>query len=40
MFGQMERDRSKRYEPKAELERFRVFQEFEDRFLSLFQRPG
>ena len=40
LFEQAESDRSKAYELKAELDRLRVFQEFEDRFLGLFQKPG
>jgi len=33
-------DRSRAYELKQELDRLKVFQEYEDRFLDLFKKPG
>ncbi|QDV42455.1 PAC2 family protein [Stieleria neptunia] len=39
LFAQAADDRSKAYELKNELDRLGVFEEFEDRFLDLFQRP-
>jgi uncharacterized protein len=40
LFNQAERDRSKAFELKRELDRLKVFKEFEDRFLDLFKKPG
>lgn len=40
LFQQAGQDRSKAYELKAELDRLKVFEEFEDRFLDLFGNSG
>jgi len=40
LFEQAERDRSKAFELKQELDRLRGFKEYEDRFLDLFKKPG
>jgi proteasome assembly chaperone (PAC2) family protein len=40
LFEQAANDRSKAYELKRELDRLNVFQDYEDRFLDLFQDPG
>jgi len=40
LFTEAAKDRSKAYELKAELDRLRVFERYEDRFLDLFQNPG
>lgn len=37
LFHQVQKDRSKAYELKAELDRLRIFDEYEDRFLDLFK---
>lgn len=39
LFAEVERDRSKAYELKRELDRLDIFAEYEDRFLDLFQKP-
>lgn len=39
LFREAAEDRSKAYELKAELDRLKVFEEYEDRFLDLFQPP-
>jgi uncharacterized protein len=39
LFAEAARDRSRAYELKQELDRLKVFHEFEDRFLDLFQEP-
>ena len=39
LFEQAGKDRTKAYELKAELDRLKVFSEYEDRFLDLFQDP-
>ena len=39
LFRQAQRDRSKAYELKQELDRLGVFREYEDRFLDLFNKP-
>lgn len=39
LFEQARRDRSRAYELKQELDRLKVFHEFEDRFLDLFKEP-
>lgn len=39
LFAQASQDRSKAYELKATLDRLKVFEEYEDRFLDLFQKP-
>jgi proteasome assembly chaperone (PAC2) family protein len=39
LFAEAERDRSKAYELKQELDRLEVFQTYEDRFLDLFKTP-
>lgn len=39
LFEQAKKDRSKAYKLKADLDRLNVFEEFEDRFLDLFQDP-
>jgi hypothetical protein len=39
LFAQAREDRSKAYELKSELDRFNVFQEYENRFLDLFKKP-
>jgi uncharacterized protein len=40
LFEQAEKDRSKAFELKQELDRLRVFKDYEDRFLDLFKKPG
>ncbi len=40
LFAQAAADRSKAFELKAELDRLRLFTQYEDRFLDLFRRPG
>ena len=40
LFDQARSDRSRAYELKQELDRLKVFQQFEDRFLDLFKKPG
>jgi hypothetical protein len=40
LFGQAEKDRSKAFELKQELDRLGVFKEYEDRFLDLFKQSG
>jgi proteasome assembly chaperone (PAC2) family protein len=40
LFSQAQRDRSKAYELKSELDRLGVFRDYEDRFLDLFKNPG
>jgi predicted ATP-grasp superfamily ATP-dependent carboligase len=40
LFAQARTDRSKSYELKQELDRLQVFEEYEDDFLDLFQKPG
>jgi proteasome assembly chaperone (PAC2) family protein len=40
LFEQAEKDRSKAFELKQELDRLGVFKEYEDRFLDLFKKPG
>jgi proteasome assembly chaperone (PAC2) family protein len=40
LFEQAAKDRSKAFELKQELDRLGVFQEYEDRFLDLFKKPG
>jgi uncharacterized protein len=40
LFTQAEKDRSKAFELKQELDRLGVFAEHEDRFLDLFKKPG
>lgn len=39
LFEQSRRDRSKAYELKRELDRLRVFEQYEERFLDLFKNP-
>ena len=39
LFKQAQRDRSKAYELKRELDRFGLFAQYEDRFLDLFKKP-
>lgn len=39
LFAQARRDRSKAYELKRELDRLKVFKDYEDRFLTLFRKP-
>lgn len=39
LFAESQRDRSKAYELKGELDRLGVFAEYEDRFLDLFKKP-
>ena len=39
LFEQAQRDRSKAYELKRELDRLKVFADYEDRFLDLFKKP-
>jgi hypothetical protein len=39
LFEQAQKDRSKAYELKQELDRLNVFADYEDRFLDLFQKP-
>jgi hypothetical protein len=40
LFAQATADRSKAFELKRELDRLGVFEEYEDRFLDLFSKPG
>lgn len=40
LFNQAEKDRSKAFELKQELDRLGVFKEYEDRFLDLFKKTG
>jgi hypothetical protein len=40
LFAEAVQNRSKAYELKRELDRLEVFQEYEDRFLDLFKKPG
>jgi proteasome assembly chaperone (PAC2) family protein len=40
LFAQSEKDRSKAFELKQELDRLGVFKEYEDRFLDLFKKTG
>lgn len=40
LFLQAEKDRSKAFELKSELDRLEVFREYEDRFLDLFKQEG
>jgi proteasome assembly chaperone (PAC2) family protein len=40
MFKQAKNDRSRAFELKRELDRLGIFQEYEDRFLDLFQKKG
>lgn len=40
LFQQAEKDRSQAYQLKQELDRLKVFPEYEDRFLDLFKEPG
>lgn len=40
LFGRAEKDRSKAFELKQELDRLGLFKEYEDRFLDLFKKPG
>jgi len=40
LFDQAEKDRSKAFELKQELDRRGVFKEYEDRFLDLFKKTG
>jgi len=40
LFVRARNDRSRAYELKQELDRLKVFQEYEDRFLDLFKKPG
>jgi len=40
LFDQAEKDRSKAFELKQELDRLGVFKEYEDRFLDLFKKSG
>jgi len=40
LFDQAEKDRSKAFELKQELDRLGVFKEYEDRFLDLFKKTG
>jgi proteasome assembly chaperone (PAC2) family protein len=40
LFAQAERDRSKAFELKQELDRLGVFKDYEDRFLDLFKKAG
>ena len=39
LFRQANRDRSKAYELKRELDRLELYKEYEDRFLDLFKKP-
>ncbi len=39
LFEQAQRDRSTAYELKRELDRLKVFADYEDRFLDLFKKP-
>ena len=40
LFQQAKKDRSKAFELKQELDRLKVFKEYEDRFLDLFKKVG
>ena len=40
LFAEAERDRSRAYRLKQELDRLKVFDQFEDRFLDLFKASG
>jgi proteasome assembly chaperone (PAC2) family protein len=40
LFSKAEKDRSKSFELKQELDRLGVFKDYEDRFLDLFKKPG
>jgi hypothetical protein len=40
LFEQAQKDRSKAFELKQELDRLRVFKDYEDRFLDLFKKTG
>jgi proteasome assembly chaperone (PAC2) family protein len=40
LFGEAKQDRSRAYFLKQELDRLKVFREYEDRFLDLFKSPG
>ena len=40
LFNQAQKNRSKAFELKRELDRLKVFEEYEDRFLDLFKKPG
>lgn len=40
LFDQARQDRTKAYELKRELDRLKVFKDYEDRFLNLFRKPG
>jgi hypothetical protein len=40
LFAATREDRSKALELKAELDRFELFKQFEDRFLDLFKQAG
>jgi proteasome assembly chaperone (PAC2) family protein len=40
LFEAARKDRARAYELKQELDRLRLFQEYEDRFLDLFKEPG
>jgi len=39
LFQQAEKDRSKAFELKQELDRLKIFKDYEDRFLDLFKKP-
>jgi hypothetical protein len=39
LFAQAGRDRSKAYELKRELDRLKLYKDYEDRFLDLFKKP-
>jgi hypothetical protein len=39
LFEQAKQDRTKAYELKRELDRLKVFHDYEDRFLNLFRKP-
>jgi hypothetical protein len=39
LFEQARQDRSKAYELKLELDRLKLYKEYEDRFLDLFKKP-
>ena len=40
LFADAKKDRSRAYFLKQELDRLKVFREYEDRFLDLFKSPG
>jgi uncharacterized protein len=40
LFSQAQKHRSRAYELKRELDRLGIFQDYEDRFLDLFRKPG